>query len=139
MIRRLALAAAVLLAVAVTGRAQNVAPPPNFTFVAGGSAIGYTPVSGGGGSQAGSVAYMGVQLMPSISVTYEHITVPSISARFELGTVNYTRALSSILGATLTKKLSFDASNFNVTFKGGAGKALFPSGNHMVVRRGHST
>jgi len=115
----------------------NVAPPPNFTFVSGGSAVGFSG-AGTQGSQVGSMAFLGVQLTKDTSsVVYEHITVPSISARYELGVATYTKPASSLLGS-LASKLSINTTNINVTFSAGAGKALFPTGNHIAETVGAS-
>lgn len=101
-------------------RAQtNVAAPPTFHFVAGGSAIGF---NSGSGSQVGSVAYTGLQITNTITASYEYLTVPSMSAHGSLGVVSYTRPLNALLGKTLSGKILFDTSNINVTFSGGLGK-----------------
>lgn len=132
-------AATILLALALLASpamAQtNIAAPPTFHFVTGGSAINFNSPQG---NQVGSIAYVGIQVTPSFTTTYEHITVPSISARYELGVLGYTKPLSSLLGSTLTSKLLFDASNINVTFQGGAGKLLSPTANHIAETFGVS-
>jgi hypothetical protein len=97
----------------------NVAAPPTFHFVAGGSAIGF---NAGQGTQAGSIAYTGLQLTTNIAVTYEYLSIPSISASGNLSVVSYTRPLNALLGKTLSSKFLFDTSNINVTFSGGAGQ-----------------
>jgi len=110
----------VLMFLCVPLRAQtNVAAPPTFHFVAGGSAIGF---SSGSGTQAGSIAYTGLQITNTITASYEYLSVPSMSATGSLGVVSYTRPLNALLGKTLTSKLLFDTTNINVTFSGGAGK-----------------
>ncbi len=113
---------------------QTPAAPPTFHFVAGGSAINFTA----NGSNVGSVAYTGLQLTAGIAATYEHITVPSLSSRYELGVISYTKPLNSLLGKTLSSKLLFDASNMNVTFQGGGGKLLTPTSNHLAETVGAS-
>src|SRR5271155_3406225 len=97
----------------------NVAAPPTFHFVAGGSAIGF---NSGSGSQAGSIAYTGIQVTTDVAVTYEHITVGSLNASGNLAVASYTRPLNALLGKTVSSKLLFDASNINVTFGAGAGR-----------------
>jgi hypothetical protein len=98
---------------------QNVAAPPTFHFVAGGSAIGF---NSGSGAQVGSLAYTGLQVTNTVAVSYEHLNVPSMNATGNLAVASYTRGLNSLLGKSLSSKLLFDASNINVTFSGGAGK-----------------
>lgn len=122
-------ALAVLFLAQAAGAQTNVAPPPTFHFVVGGSAINFNGVNG---ANVGSVAYTGLQVTASLSATYEHITVPSISARYEMGVIGYTRPLNALLGKTLSSKLLFDSSNLNVTFAGGGGKLLAPGGNHIA-------
>jgi hypothetical protein len=96
----------------------NVAPPPTFHFVAGGSAIGF---NAGQGTQAGSLMYTGLQVTNTFTVTYEHLNIPSINANGNLAVVGYTRGLNVLLGKTLSSKLLFDPSNINVTFSAGGG------------------
>lgn len=130
-----ALAVMALLFLAVPSHAQtNVAPPPNFHFVTGGSAINFSA----NGSNVGSIAFMGIQLTQSVTASYEHITVPSLSSRYEMGVINYTKPLSSLLGKTLTSKFVFDLTNINVTFQGGGGKLLTPTANHIAETVGAS-
>jgi hypothetical protein len=112
--------AVLLLGAAVPALGQtNVAPPPTFHFVAGGSAINF---NSGNGAQVGSVAYTGLQLTADVAVTYEHFTIPSQSASGNLAVASYTRPLSALLGKTVASKLLFDTTNINVTFSGGAGR-----------------
>lgn len=110
----------------------NVAQP--FHFVAGGSAINFSA----NGSNVGSVAYTGLQLTAGVAATYEHITVPSLSSRYEIGVISYTTGLNRLLGASLSSKLLFDASNINITFQAGGGKLLTPTANHIAETFGAS-
>lgn len=110
----------VLSFLAVPSYAQsNVAAPPTFHFVAGGSAIGF---NAGNGSQAGSVAYTGLQITTDVAVTYEHFSIPSLNATGNMAVASYTRPLSALLGKTLAGKLLFSSDDINVTFSGGAGR-----------------
>jgi hypothetical protein len=121
MIRKLVLAVLVaLFYIAAPALCQtNVAPPPTFHFIAGGSAIGF---NSGSGAQAGSIAYTGIQVTTDVAVTYEHISIGSLSASGNLAVGSYTRPLNVLLGKTVSSKLLFDSSNINVTFSGGAGR-----------------
>jgi hypothetical protein len=97
----------------------NVAAPPTFHFVAGGSAINF---NSGNGAQVGSLAYTGLQITTDVAVTYEHLSIPSISASGNLAVASYTRPLNALLGKKLSSKLLFNSSDINVTFSGGAGR-----------------
>src|SRR5271163_79154 len=125
MIRRKSLAVffkafVVMLFLALPSWGQtNVAPPPTFHFIAGGSAIGF---NSGSGTQAGSIAYTGLQLTSTVAVSYEHMSIPSINANGNLAVASYTRPLSALLGKTLAGKFLFSTDDINVTFSGGAGR-----------------
>jgi hypothetical protein len=97
----------------------NVAPPPTFHFVAGGSAAMF---NAGAGNQVASLAYTGLQVTADVTALYEHVSVPSINASGNLAVVSYTRPLNVLLGKTLSSKLLFDPSNINVTVAAGGGK-----------------
>lgn len=104
---------------ALPGLAQApAADPPLQHFVVAGSVAGYR------GSEPVSIMSTGVQLTKNISVAYEYIVNPNDSSRprYGSGVANYTREASSLLPASLKKKLVFDTSNYLVTFQVGAGR-----------------
>ena len=94
----------------------------------------YANFSGNKTSTPAVIATAAIQLLPDVSVGYEHIqlTGASVSARWELGVVAYTRQLSSLLGSKITSKLLVDTSQIGVTFSAGAGKLLQPTVNRIA-------
>jgi hypothetical protein len=116
-----------LLAVSV--HAQTPAAPPTQLFVLSGNIAGF---SGASATNGAVIATAAMQILPTVSVGYEHIGISSINSRFELGVVAYTRPLSALLGSTLTKRLLFNATDIGVTFSAGAGKVLEPTANRIA-------
>ncbi len=104
-------------------------------FVISVSASGY---NGQSGAAPLSIAGTGIQLTQNLSVAYNLISNPSdtTAPKYNLGVINYSRGLNSILGKSLSSKLSFDSSNFVVTFQGGAGKVSMPSVHHVAETGG---
>lgn len=76
------------------------------------------------GMQPVAVAGAGFQLTSNLSVAYGRISNPTNSQQpvYNLGDLNYTRELKSLLGTKLSSKLAFDSTNWLVTFQASAGK-----------------
>lgn len=123
--------AALFLAIPAISHAQS-APAPTH-FVISGSATGFT---GANGTSAASIAGAAIQLTPHISAGYLQVTVPAISARFQMGVVNYTKPLNEWLGTTISNKLVFNISNINLTVQAGGGKLLQPIVNRIAETAG---
>jgi hypothetical protein len=127
---KLKLAIALFLSLFAVGlHAQTPAVPPTQLFTITGNIAGFSGASATNGAVMASAA---MQILPTVSVGYEHVGISSINSRFELGVIAYTRPLSSLLGSTLTNKLLFDATQIGVTFTGGAGKVLEPTANRIA-------
>jgi len=112
--------------------AQTAAPVPAPTlFTLSGN---YAAFSGTKTTNAAVIATAAIQILPNVSVGYEHIQVTSgiTNARWELGVVAYTRQLSSLLGSKIADKLLVDTSQIGVTFTAGAGKLLQPTVNRIA-------
>jgi hypothetical protein len=97
------------------GFSQTPAPPVQHFVM--------STTAGSFGGSAVSIASTGVQLTTSVSAVYEFISNPADSSKPRVGSglVNYTFAASSVLPASLKKKLLIDFSNYNLTLQGGAG------------------
>lgn len=117
------------------GQTTAPAPAPVQHFVISASAAGY---NGQSGATALSIAGTGIQLTTNVSVAYNLISNPSdnTAPKYNLGVINYSRGLDAILGKTLSSKLTFDTSNFVVTFQAGAGKVSMPSAHHIAETGG---
>lgn len=124
--RKVVIAVALFLGLAVSAMAQS--EPPTQHFVISGNAAGY------GGSEAVSIEGAGFQVTKSVSVAYGRISNPMDSTKpiYNLGDLNYTRELASLLGAKLTSKLAFDSTNWLVTFQVSGGKVTAPGVNHVA-------
>lgn len=94
------------------------------------SAAGYN----GKGTQAVSLAGAAAQLTKNVSVGYFNISNPTDSTqpKYHMGAVNYTRELRALVGAKLSSKLTFDTTNWLVTFQAGAGKVSYAGANHVA-------
>lgn len=114
--------------------AQTPAPAVQH-FVISANAAGY---GGAKGTTAISEAGTGFQLTADVSVAYARISNPTDSTApvYNLGAVNYTRELKSILGTKLSRKLAFDTSSWLVTFQGGAGKVDYAGAHHVAELAG---
>jgi hypothetical protein len=88
-------------------------------FSVQGSAIGFTGAPGG--TQAAVLAGAEYQLTTRVQLGYWNLSVPSL-ANYNFGEAGYGLPLSSLLGKTLSSKLTFDASSVGVIFQGGIGK-----------------
>lgn len=87
----------------------------------------FTGYDSGGKMQAANIDTFGVQLTKSVTVSYEHVQIPSLSQRWELGVAAYSFTFPKI------KPLLFDSSNFVGTVSAGAGKLLSASdGNRFA-------
>src|SRR5258708_39568983 len=109
------------------GRAQAQTPTPapaTQHFVISATAVAY-------GDQKGTTAVSeegtGFQITSNFSVAYARISNPTDSKApvYNLGAVNYTRELGSLLPTKLKTSLVFDTTNWLVTFQGGAGKVNY--------------
>lgn len=112
--------------------AQTATPVPAPTlFTMSGN---YAAFTGTKVSTPAVIASAAIQLLPNISVGYEHIQVTSsaFTARWELGVAAYTQQLNSLLGSTISNKLLIDTSQIGVTFSAGAGKLLQPTANRIT-------
>src|SRR5258708_6410590 len=93
-------------------------------FVISATAVAY-------GDQKGTTAVSeegtGFQITSNFSVAYARISNPTDSKApiYNLGAVNYTRELGSLLPAKVKTSLVFDTTNWLVTFQGGAGKVNY--------------
>lgn len=76
--------------------------------------------------KAANIDTFGVDLTEYVTIGYEHISIPDLSARYEFGVLNYHHTFPKIKG------LAFDSSNFVYSFGAGAGKYLSPAGNHWA-------
>jgi hypothetical protein len=137
--KRNIIVAVLSLVVSMSVSAQTPTPPtpppdaPIQHLVINASAVGF---NGPSGTQAASVMGAGLQLTKRVSLGYLHVTIPAVSARFELGVANYTAPLSAVLGKKLSSKFIFDTSLINVTFQGGMGKLLQPTANRIAETAG---
>lgn len=101
--------------------AQTPAPAPAGTtshFSVSASALGF---SGGGTSSAATIVGGTLALTQRVSLGYEQVIVPNLSANYYLGTVNYTMPLASLVGKTINSHLLLDSTKLSTTFFGGAG------------------
>lgn len=100
-------------------------------FVINGNAAGY---GGASGTQAVAIEGAGFQVTSNVSVAYGRISNPADSKQpiYNLGDLNYTRELASLLGKKLTSKLVFDSTNWLVTFQASAGKVTGPGFNRIA-------
>lgn len=121
---------ALLFGLSVTAgvRAQAPAVPPTQLFTFSGNLAGF---NGGSGTNGAVIATAALQILPSVSVGYEHITISALNVRGEMGVIAYTRTLNTFLGKTLSDKLLLDSSQIGVTISGGAGKILQPTANRV--------
>ncbi len=117
-------------------RAQTAATPaipPVQLFTLSANVAGFNSPSATNGAMIATAA---IQILPSVSVGYEHIGITSINSRYELGVIAYTRTLNTLLGKTISDKLLFDASQIGITFSAGAGKLLQPTANRIAETAG---
>ena len=124
---------ALFLGLALVGRAQAPPPPSDVpvTHVSiSGSFVGYD--SNGkmvvaNIDTAGFGVYRNAAGTQGFNVAYEHVAVPDLGQRWELGLGSYWFTLPKV------KNLLFDTSNFVVTVSAGAGKLLSKSdGNRFA-------
>jgi hypothetical protein len=125
------LAVILFLSLAVAGFAQT----PTQHFVISANAAGY---DGQKGMTAVSEEGTGFQLTSNVSLAYARISNPTDSKApvYNLGAVNYTRELGSLLPAKLKKSLVFDTTNWLVTFQAGAGKVTYEGVNRIAELAG---
>ena len=75
----------------------------------------------------GVAVYRNTAATQGFNVAYEHIAIPDVGQRWELGLGSYWFTLPKV------KNILFDTSNFVFTFSAGAGKLLSASdGNHFA-------
>lgn len=134
MLRKFLQFAVLDLGLLVAGSALAQTPPAapaQQNFVISAQAASY---SGQGGTQAVALAGASFRLTTNISLGYLSVSNPMDSAqsRYHLGVANYTRSLDSLLGSKLSQKLTFDASNYFVTFGVGAGKVTAAGVNRIA-------
>jgi hypothetical protein len=86
----------------------------------------FTGYDAGGKVHAANIDTLGVEFTAHVTVAYEHIQIPDLSQRYELGVVNYHNTFPKIKG------LLFDSSNFVYSFSAGVGKFLSPEGNSLA-------
>ena len=87
----------------------------------------FTGYDSGGKMTPANIDTFGVQFTKNVNLAYEHIQIPSLSQRWELGLVAYSFTFPKI------KALLFDSSNFVGTVSAGAGKFLSSEdGNHFA-------
>jgi hypothetical protein len=110
--------------------------PPTQHFVISANAAGYG--GPGSGTQAVMIVGAGFQLTSNISVSYGSISNPTDSTqpRYNLGDFNYTREVASFLPASLKAKLTFDTTNYLVTFQASGGKVTAPGVNRVAEGAG---
>lgn len=104
-------------------------------FIVNANAAGYGDQKG---TSAVSEVGTGFQVTKDFSVAYARISNPTDSKApvYNMGAVNYTRELKSLLGSKLTSKLVFDTSNYLVTFQAGAGKVTYEGVNRVAELAG---
>jgi len=107
-----------LLAITCFAQTPTPTPAPTQHFTMSGSVVSYM---GPGGSAPAAIADGYVNITKSWLVGYQQITIPSL-ATAKLGIVDFEHSLSAILGKTLTSKLAFDATQWQVDVFAGAGK-----------------
>jgi len=129
---KMKLAIAFLASLFAIGLHAQSIPAPNLFTMSG----NYSEFRSSSSTTPAVIATAAIQVTPTISVGYEHISVSSASARWELGVVAYTRPLNELLGATLSKKILFDTTKIGVTFSAGAGKLLQPTVNRIAETAG---
>ena len=129
MSKRLAVIGLVLgffLAGTAQGQAVSPAPPDVPTSHVSITAT-FTGYDSGGKMVEASIETFGVQFTKNVNVAYEHIGIPTLGQRWELGLVAYSFTLPKV------KSLVFDSSNFVGTVSAGAGKLLSNSdGNRFA-------
>lgn len=97
---------------------------------------------GASGTQPASILGADFQVSQAVSVGYEQVQISALNTNYDFGVVNYGVPLSSLLGKTLTSKLTFNASDVSVTFTGGVGKMLTsattstPANSHIAETAG---
>jgi hypothetical protein len=88
-------------------------------FSVTGSAIGFAGAPAG--AQTASLAGVNYQVTSRFSAGYWNLNVPAL-ATYNFGVAGYALPLSSILGKSISSKLTFDASAVEVGFDTGIGK-----------------
>jgi hypothetical protein len=124
-VKRLLIAVALFLCVAVVGRAQTQ------HVVISVNASGY---NGAKGTQAVSLAGAAFQVTKNVSAGYFQISNPadSTAPKYHMGSLQYTRELQALLGKKLSSKFVFDTTNWLVTFQAGAGKVSYDGANRVA-------
>lgn len=90
--------------------------PSHFSVDA--SAVGF---SGGAQTSAASIAGGWVALTKRVSIGYEQVNAPAISAAYYFGRAGYTVPLKAMLGKKISSSFVFDPSPWSVSFSGGIG------------------
>jgi hypothetical protein len=120
MIGKVAVIAAILFIGVPMVFGQTAKPASLQYFTLTGSATGFLQ---NGNASTASTAGASLQLTPSLAIGYSQVMIPA-KASYRLGTVNFSKPLSSLLGKRLSSKFVFDISQVGVTFQAGAGKQL---------------
>ena len=129
--RKLVFAVLLLGALATLTGAQTPAlPDVPITHVS--ISATFTGYNSNGKMSPANIDTLGLPLMRNqaatqgLDVAYQHVAVPGLNQRWELGVATYWRTLPKV------KTLLIDTSNFNVEVGGGGGKLLAPDGNRIA-------
>lgn len=129
--RKLILALAFLIAVPAFAQTTPT-PPPDVPITHVSMSATFSGYDSGGKYIAANVDTFGIAIYRNAAATkgfnvaYEHIQVPALSERWEMGLGSYWFSLPK------APNILIDTSNFVVTLSGGAGKLLAPGGNHYA-------
>lgn len=130
--KRIAIAVALFLGLAVASLAQTP-PLPDIPVTHVSISASFNGYDSGGHYVDSNVDTLGLAIYRNAAATqgfnvaYEHIAVPTLGQRWEMGLASYWFTLPKIKG------ILFDTSNFVVTASAGAGKLLSASdGNRLA-------
>ena len=116
------------LMLAGRANAQAVSPaPPDVPVSHVSITATFTGYDSNGKMVPGNIDTIGFQVTKNLNAAYEHVAVPQLGQRWELGLLAYSFTLPKV------KSLVFDSSNFVGTVSAGAGKLLSNSdGNRFA-------
>jgi hypothetical protein len=123
----------VMLALLASIASAQTAPPADVPITHVVLSATFTGYDAQGKMQPANIDTFGLAVTKSLTASYEHIAVPSLGQRWEMGLLAYTRTFPKI------KALVFDSSNFTYTFSAGGGKLLSTTdGNRLAFTAGAS-